>query len=74
MSDIESAMLKILGKVENEPMHIDMHAKHMELGLAHLVPDSVWPPTNAVRKLGAKSRAIKKSGPPHPFLCAERRK
>ena len=55
VSDIESAMLKILGKVENEPMHIDMHAKLMELDLAHLVSKSVWPPTDAVKKLATKS-------------------
>ncbi len=55
VSGIESAMLNILGKVKKDPVHIDMHAKLMELDLAHLVSKSVWPPTNAVKKLATKS-------------------
>ena len=54
---------------KKEPVHVDMAAKLGEIGLGHLVPESLWPPANAVRELATSIRSVERTGQVNAFVA-----
>ena len=56
---------------DKEPVFIDMAQRLTELGLISLIPESLWPPVNALRELATIQRALRRTGQQNAFICAD---
>ena len=73
-SDVQAALLCLLGKPAKELVHVDMTAKMNSLGLTKFFPSDAWPPHNAVRETATKIRSRVKQGEEKPFVFVDLRK
>ena len=73
-SDVQAALLCLLGKPAKELVHVDMTAKMNSLGLTKYFPSDAWPPHNAVRETATKIRSRVKQGEEKPFVFVDLRK
>ena len=67
------ALLQATSKKPAAMEHVNIAAELAKLGLDAFFPISVWPPTNAVRKLATKMRRLMKAGVVRPFIAVELR-
>ena len=67
------ALLLATSKKPAAMEHVNIAAELAKLGLDAFFPISVWPPTNAVRKLATKMRRLMKAGVARPFIAVELR-
>ena len=57
-----------------EFVHVDVHAKMLEMGLVNLFPVVCWPQTKAVAEVATKVDKWKKQGVPVHFVFVELRR
>ena len=67
------ALLQATSKKPAAMEHVNIAAELAKLGLDVFFPITVWPPTNAVRKLATKMRRLMKAGVARPFIAVELR-
>ena len=64
----------MLGKPKPAVVHVDMAKRLKDLGLSEFFPDTLWPPTAAVRELASKLKALKKLGQENAFVSVDLKK
>ena len=71
---MQEVVLCMLGKPKPAVVHVDMAKRLKDLGLSEFFPDTLWPPTAAVRELASKLKALKKLGQENAFVSVDLKK
>ena len=71
---VENAFRKALGLTQKPCVHVDMMCELGKRQLADHFPSAVWPPTNAVREMASRLKAVRATGQPNVFVCVELKK